>query len=233
MFRTFNYPKSIRYRPRLRLAFVILLCLIIFSLTGCGFVQDFFGDEPEDQSLNTVGGKVSSQTDKPKPDKTTESAKSGDDKTAQPAEISEEEKKRATIQEIINRQNQKADSFQFNPEGMVDPFMPIDAVLVGKQEDGKTPPPPKKLPPLQRMQLSQLKLVAIVIAGENTRALVEDSAGTGYIIELGTKIGRNNGKVSEIERDKIVVEEEVTNYMGEKKTRKAMLKLHAIEGEEK
>jgi type IV pilus assembly protein PilP len=68
--------------------------------------------------------------------------------------------------------------------------------------------------------LSQLRLVAIVSDQRDpreTRAVVEDSSGLGYIIRVGTPIGRNSGRVTAIERKRVVVEEWPGNVFGERR----------------
>ena len=62
--------------------------------------------------------------------------------------------------------------------------------------------------PLERIDLSQLKLVGIILASSGNRALVEESSGKGYVIKTGTYIGVNSGKVVKIRKEKVVVEEE-------------------------
>ena len=108
--------------------------------------------------------------------------------------------------------------------------------------------PGKTTNPLQNMELSQAKLVAVILAGEDTRALVEDAAGVGYIIKVGTPIGNRNGRVIAIEttseevtrygrkmtikRSQVVVEERYKVF-GKPKVIKSTLKLKPIEGEKK
>jgi Tfp pilus assembly protein PilP len=67
------------------------------------------------------------------------------------------------------------------------------------------------------------------MSGEDSRALVEDGAGLGYIIQNGTPIGMRGGHVISILKDKVQVEEYTVNYLGEKKTLMNELKLHPIE----
>ena len=50
------------------------------------------------------------------------------------------------------------------------------------------------------------------IPGHNQRG---DSAGLGYILRVGTPIGRASGRVTAIERDRVVVEQWTSNVFGE------------------
>ena len=65
----------------------------------------------------------------------------------------------------------------------------------------------ENLSPLERFDLSQLKLVGIIWDIKEPRALVEDNTGLGYIVKVGTPIGNNDGKIKAIRSNEIVVEE--------------------------
>jgi type IV pilus assembly protein PilP len=68
----------------------------------------------------------------------------------------------------------KASSYIYDPTGKPDPFKPfISEVKRSKEEADKT------LQPLQKYEISQLKLVAIIWNIDTPRALVEDSSGRG------------------------------------------------------
>jgi len=79
--------------------------------------------------------------------------------------------------------------------------------------------------------LSQLKLVGIILAPSGNRALVQEASGKGYIIKKGTYIGTNAGKVVEIEKEKVVVEEELTDIVGNLQLQKKELHLPKPSGE--
>ena len=144
---------------------------------------------------------------------------------------SQPEKKKVSLEELTAMQETRPRKYVFDPTGLRDPFMPIEAVKADKQRPPDTEGPRT---PLQKFELSQFKLVAVVRSGEDSRALVEDSAGIGYIIEKGTPIGMRGGHVISILKDSVQVEEYTVNYLGEKKAQTSELKLHPIvEGEEK
>ena len=85
--------------------------------------------------------------------------------------------------------------------------------------------------PLEQIQLSQLKLVGIIMASSGNRALVEEASGKGYVIKKGTYIGMNSGKVVSIKKEKVVVEEEFEDVYGKTKIRKREIKLPKPPGE--
>ena len=115
--------------------------------------------------------------------------------------------------------------------GKVDPFEPLfreKPVSVKKNKSKK-----KRIPrtPLERIDLSQLKLVGIILASSGNRALVEESTGKGYVIKEGTYIGMNSGKVVNIKKEKVVVEEEFEDVFGKTKFRQREIKLPKPPGE--
>ena len=80
--------------------------------------------------------------------------------------------------------------------------------------------------------MSQLKLVGIIFAPSGKSALVEDASGKGYVIKKGTHIGINSGRVINILKDRVVVEEEAESIFGKKTLVKRELKLQKPPGEE-
>ena len=96
-------------------------------------------------------------------------------------------------------------------DGMRDPFRPL--TLRAKV----TNRPRENLSPLERLDLAQLKLVGIIWDIKEPRAMVEDSAGLGYVVKMGTPIGSNDGTVKAIHRNQIVVEEFADDIYGIRK----------------
>ena len=104
-------------------------------------------------------------------------------------------------------------------DGSRDPFRPM---TLPTKVDTRTR---ENLSPLERLELSQLKLVGIVWDIEEPRAMVEDSTGLGYTVKVGTLIGSNDGKVKAIHRNEIVVEEFYSDASGARKKRDVGMKL--------
>jgi Tfp pilus assembly protein PilP len=65
--------------------------------------------------------------------------------------------------------------------------------------------------PLERLDLDQVRLVALVHDALPPRALLEDAAGIGYIVGLGTPIGRRGGTVVAIEPSRLRIREPDTD----------------------
>jgi Tfp pilus assembly protein PilP len=122
----------------------------------------------------------------------------------------------------------------YNPKGKVDPFAPLlrdesAAAAMAKLTVKGDPNRPKT--PLEKIDLGQLKLVAIITALGGNRALMEESSGKGYIIKEGTYIGLNSGKVVGIKADKVLVEEEFEDIYGKSITQKKEITLPKPPGE--
>ena len=122
---------------------------------------------------------------------------------------------------------------EYDPKGRFDPFEPLfkekpEQEAVTHKRKGK-----KRVPqtPLERVALSQLKLTAIIRAPSGNRALVEDGTGKGYVISKGTYIGLNSGRVIEIDKDRVIIEEEIENVLGELTIQNSELKLQKPAGE--
>lgn len=83
----------------------------------------------------------------------------------------------------------------------------------------------ENLSPLERLDLSQLKIVGIVWDVREPRAMVEDTAGLGYVVKVGTPIGSSDGKVKAIHRNQVIVEEVYEDFYGVRKSRDVSMKL--------
>lgn len=124
--------------------------------------------------------------------------------------------------------NEEKRDYVYDPTGKRDPFQPFIAT--------QTPvmPPGEEIPvtPLQQYDLSQLKLVAILVGKGEGRAMVEDAEGKGYIVEKGIYMGRKFGKVKAVMKDRVVIEERYKDYMGQVKTKEIVLQLQPSGEEE-
>jgi type IV pilus assembly protein PilP len=113
----------------------------------------------------------------------------------------------------------------YNPAGKRDPFV---AFLKLREKDAR--PSLASLPPLQRYEIGEFRLVGVIWGPKAARALVEDSEGKGYTVKVGTKIGRSGGVVTRITDKEVVVREEFRDYMGSKVKRDSSLKLQTVGG---
>jgi type IV pilus assembly protein PilP len=121
----------------------------------------------------------------------------------------------------------------YDPADRFDPFEPLfkesPQIPVSTAKDARQKRSPQT--PLEQVALSQLKLSAIIRAPSGNRALVEDATGKGYVVGKGTYMGLNAGQVVRIERDRLIVEEEVESLLGELTVQTTELKLLKPAGE--
>ncbi|MBI5592301.1 MAG: pilus assembly protein PilP [Deltaproteobacteria bacterium] len=121
----------------------------------------------------------------------------------------------------------------YNPEGKIDPFVPLlkDEPLKGLPDVKTKTEKREPTTPLERIDLSQLKLTAIMRTQSGFKAMVEESTGKGYIVAVGTYVGIHSGKVTNILKDRIIVEEEIEDAMGNVTNRNSELKFQKPSGE--
>ncbi|MFI5042000.1 MAG: pilus assembly protein PilP [Acidimicrobiales bacterium] len=109
----------------------------------------------------------------------------------------------------------------YDSTGRRDPFRPPRVSTSTPNGEVRTP--------LQRYELGQLKLVAVIYDTNDPRAVVEDDEGLGYIVKLGTPIGPHGGEVHGIERGRLLVNEESVDYYGEHHPSEVVMELKASE----
>ena len=95
--------------------------------------------------------------------------------------------------------------YRYDPTGKPDPFKSF-LKQIQLVKHGAT------ISPLERFDLSQLTVTGIIWATEDSRALVEDPTGKGYIVAEGVGIGKNKGRVVRIDDNKVVVKETYVDF---------------------
>ncbi len=111
----------------------------------------------------------------------------------------------------------------YDPAGRRDPFAPVLGQLAPGQAD-------LTLPPLQRVGLTDMNLIAVIWGAYGYTAMVQTPDGNGYTIRKGTRMGPNNGVVSAITEKGIIVQERFTDVYGRKQEREYVKLLHPKEG---
>jgi len=135
------------------------------------------------------------------------------DDTASPAKAPE----RVAVATANKPENSRSRATKrYDPAVHRDPFEP--PTIAAENED-------MPRTPLERYEVGQLKLVGVVWGGSNSRAMVEDSAGLGYIVTHGTLIGSSGGFVRDIEPARVLIEETFTNFYGEDEPREIVMEL--------
>lgn len=105
----------------------------------------------------------------------------------------------------------------YNPAGLPDPFK---SFLVKEEIEEKEEKEPKTY--LETLELAQLDLIAIITMGEERRAMVRDAKGVGYMIKVGTPIGKKGGIVQEIRAKEVVIREKQRDFRGQVRTKEVV-----------
>jgi len=114
--------------------------------------------------------------------------------------------------------------YRYNPIGKRDPFMSPLAMLGGV--DGDDSP----ITPLQRYDVNQFRLNGVILGLDSPSAMVMSPDGKSYILKVGTKIGKNGGKVVQITNEGVSVEEVLVDFSGEKRVNVVLIALPKRKG---
>lgn len=135
--------------------------------------------------------------------------------------------------QVSEQKGDKEEKEKYDSQGKIDPFNPL---IQEKTEENRPvivdEGPKRILTPLEKIDLNQMRLVAVIIMEKRRIAMVEEASGKGYEVGIGTYIGKNQGKVSEIKDSSIVINERVKDYKGRLKEHVQEIKLHKIDNEE-
>jgi type IV pilus assembly protein PilP len=117
-----------------------------------------------------------------------------------------------------------SEGFRYDPDEHRDPFRSfiVDTLAAKQTEHSRGP--------LEFFDLSQLKLVAVVVSQDNPHALVYDPSGKGYIVSVGTKIGKRQGHIVEMSQSSMVVQETQEDVHGDMTARNIEMKIRHSEG---
>ena len=146
--------------------------------------------------------------------------------SSKPKSPSVEKKKEGPtkVAEKTEHEKKGEEEYSYNPAGKPDPFKPFIQLTSARGGSRSAP-----LTPLQKYDISQLKLVAIISSPEGNIALVEDVTGKGYFLKKGTWVGKNAGKDTKVLKDKVIIEEFYEDIFGQTKTNEISILLHKVE----
>ena len=187
-------------------------CAGLLVAVGLGFAEAGMSSHVRQISpMRQDSLKVSSLSDVPRHAPAPTVAAAAGDENAQPV--------------ATNSMLEPVSAHSYDPSGRRDPFAPV------LQQLGLGPIDPT-LPPLQRVGLTEMNLIAVVWGGYGNTAMVQTPDGNGYTVRRGTRIGPNNGVVSAVTEKGIVVQERFTDVYGSKQEREYVKLLHPKEGVE-
>ena len=107
-------------------------------------------------------------------------------------------------------------TYQYDARGRRDPF---ESLVKEKLRDGDLVPvgiidPDRVRGPLERFDLSALKLVGILHGRLGRRGLIRAPDNKGYFVTIGMYMGQNAGQITAIEPDRLVIEEKFKDPEG-------------------
>ena len=102
--------------------------------------------------------------------------------------------------------------FSYNPVGKRDPFRSYLAEMAKKSLERKAP----RLSATEQYELDQYRLTGLVTGTSQPKAMVEDPGGVGHALRVGSRIGKNRGRVTRITNSFMIVTEEFVDAQDEK-----------------
>jgi Tfp pilus assembly protein PilP len=83
----------------------------------------------------------------------------------------------------------------------------------------------REVGPLEQFDISQLSVVAVVWDTGLPIALVADPSGRPYVVNEGTAVGKNDGRVIKIDDGLVLVKETYVDWLGDKTTKDIEMRL--------
>ena len=115
--------------------------------------------------------------------------------------------------------------FSYDPNGRRDPCRSYEweymqRELASAHESG----------PLEQYDLNQLELIGVVWDVGRARALVQDPSGMSYVVAAGARMGKNDGLVTRIGDNLVVVRERYVDLYGNESTKDVEMRIRASDG---
>lgn len=200
------------------LFFLIGIILIVF-LVGCKGEDKKKAVQPAPQK--SAPAPATTATEQQKPVAAAKEQKQQTQTGAQTEKQQKEDVKKETEKGKAEEKTPEKKEYVYDPTGKRDPFR---SAILGESLRGK-----ETLPPLQRREISELKLIGIVWDRGGYNAMLETPDGKGYTIRVGTLVGPKKGVVKKITKRTVVIEEKYMDIIGEMKTREVVMELPSKE----
>jgi len=99
----------------------------------------------------------------------------------------------------------------YDPTHKRDPFKPLKIASDSLEHSNKSP--------LEIVSLDKLSYSAYIQADEEPKAIIENADGRGFTVSKGSKVGTNNGVITDILPDRIIVVESTVDFTGATQTK--------------
>lgn len=115
--------------------------------------------------------------------------------------------------------------FTYEAKGRRDPFRSYEweymkRELADSQHTG----------PLEQYDLTQLALIGVVWDVGRARALVRDPSGMSYVVATGARMGKNDGLVTRIDDNLVIVRERYVDLYGNETAQDVELRIRTSDG---
>lgn len=195
----------------------VIASIVFFSLTGCE-------NKPETNQKPPASAVVSGTIKMPPAVSTTE--KKAIIEKKEDSQVVESGIQQMTTLDESNIVIESEKLEHYDSKGKLDPFKPLIQEETDLSDNITEKRSQRILTPLEKIDISQIRLVAVIIMDKKQIAMVEEASGKGYEVGLGTYIGKNQGKVTEIKDSSIVITELTRDYKGRLKEQIQEIKLH-------
>lgn len=121
-----------------------------------------------------------------------------------------------TLPEVseVEQPTARKSTFQYRPEGRRDPFETLVKVKPKVKAPEPVIDPNRPRGPLERFDISALKLVGIVWGELGQRGVIRAPDNKGYFVTVGTYMGEKGGQVVDVAPDRLVIEEKYKDTEG-------------------
>lgn len=110
------------------------------------------------------------------------------------------------------------ESFHYDPAGRRDPFKSL-LDLQSKKKDVSM------LPPIQQLDLNEIKITGVILDEvEGHRVMVKAPNGLTFIVKKGMIVGKNEGEVTEVTLQGMLVVEKYVDYVGQETLKETFIK---------
>lgn len=126
--------------------------------------------------------------------------------------------------EVVSAMDAPVADYRYDSTGKRDPFRSFlwerPEILAQESVEG----------PLEKFDVGQLSLLAVIWQTGNARALVQDPSGGNYIVSEGARVGKNSGRVTQIQDGLVVVRETYVDYLGQETRKDIEMRMRRNEG---
>jgi type IV pilus assembly protein PilP len=118
------------------------------------------------------------------------------------------------LQIVAQRVDGVPKPYRYDPDGRRDPFESLVKKRPPTVEAGPVIEPTRPRGPLERFDLSSLKLKGIIWGELGRRAIIRAPDGKGYFVTVGMYMGQNGGRIVAIENDRLIIKEKYRDIEG-------------------